>query len=38
MNEHLLDYAELGDVDSIKLLLIPTKEYYLNVDTKYSSK
>lgn len=35
MNEHLLDYAELGDADSIRTLLIPTKEYYLNVDSRY---
>lgn len=35
MNEHLLDYAEIGDSDSIATLLIPTMEYYLNIDTKY---
>ncbi|CAD8196387.1 unnamed protein product [Paramecium octaurelia] len=34
MNEHLLDYAELGDAQSIETLLIPTIEYYLDVDTK----
>jgi ankyrin repeat protein len=35
MNEYLLDYAEIGDSDSIATLLIPTMEYYLNIDTKY---
>ncbi|CAD8123426.1 unnamed protein product [Paramecium sonneborni] len=34
MNEHLLDYAELGDEESINTLLIPTNEYYINIDTK----
>lgn len=37
MNMHLIDYAELGDVESIKTLLIPTMEYYLNIDTKYNN-
>ena len=34
-SEHLLDYAELGDALSIETLLIPTIEYYLDIDTKY---
>lgn len=34
MNEHLLDYAELGDIDSIKNLLESRTEFYLDIDTK----
>jgi len=35
MNEHLLDYTELGDETSVENLLAGRGEFYINIDVRY---